>query len=339
LSYYNSVFDLEFKKSFSASYVNFSDAEISNMASEILLRLTRITSSSDKKLIEILEFKKIHKNIIDRAFKIDKNYEETYKNYAKSSKLLDLFRLSSEIMRVSDSDSKKRLIYSRLRKDKYDKEAIRYAKKENIPLEFSLLSLIPDCTKTLTGFFLKKYLKISFNTEILDTCKRNSARWHNNLELLTPYERTSEFQRYLYSLCNRYKGSELEIPSKLMRIILSTARLHFTFMDEANLSPNDLILLLEKQKEAAKNEEAIGYSHFHNGNSVSKKLDRKYIYKWRQRHLMPFLLESDDLAYLSRISDADPMFDVRLVLIGSRLVKAVDLHSLDFSKTPQSNGT
>jgi len=341
MSYYNSEFDLDFKQSFSSSYVNFTDDEISNMALRILSELTKVGDHSDQKFLNLLKNKKIHQQLIDKSFEVNQRYDETYIRYLKSSKLLDLFNSSSELLRISDSESKKRIAYSRLRRSSYYKEINRYAEYENIPLEFALLSVDRDCIKHIVGFFLKKYLKIPFNTEILDICKRNTSRWQSNTKLLTPYERTGELQTYLYSLCNKHKGSELQIPSKLMRIILSTARLHFIIMDEANLNPSDLLLVLKKQKESAENECAIGYSIFHNGNSVSRMQNKKYIKNWRKRHLMPFLIESDELEYISELNDADPMLDVKLVLLDSQLLRVSDLLSCDFSgiQTQQSTLT
>ncbi len=308
------------------------------MALKILSELTKVGDHSDQKFLNLLKSKKIHQHLIDKSFKVNQRYNETYISYLKSSKLLDLFNSSSVLLRISDSESKKKLVYSRLRRSSYNKEIKRYAEYENIPLEFALLSVERDCIKYLVGFFLNKYLKIPFNTEILDFCKRNTSRWRSNTKLLTPYERTGELQAYLYSICNKHKGSELQIPSKLMRIILSTARLHFTIMDEANLNPNDLLLLLQKQKEAAENEDTIGYSNFHNGNSVSRIQNKKYIKNWRKRHLKPFLLESDILEYISDLNDADPMLDVKLVLLDSQLLTISDLLSCDFSgvQTPQT---
>lgn len=334
MSYYNSKFDFNFKQSFSSSYVNFTDDEISNMALKILSELTKVSDDSDQKFINLLKNKRIHQQLIDQSFKVNQSYNETYTSYLKSSKLLDLFNSSSELLRLSDSKSKKRFVHSRLRKSSYNKEIERYAEYENIPLEFASLSVDRDCIKHLVGFFLKKYLESPFTTEILDSCKRNSSHWKNNAKLLTPYERTSEFQKHLYAICNKFKGSELQIPSKLMRLILSTARLHFIIMDEENLNPNDLLLVLQKQREATNLEEVIGYSHFHNGDGIPRIQNKKYIKNWRKRHLMPFLLESDELEYIAELNDADPMFDVKLVLLDSRLLTVSDLLSCNSIQQP-----
>lgn len=292
--------------------------------------LSELTKDDDQKLLNSLKYNKIFQQLIEKAFEVKQHYNEVYTLYLKSSKLLHLFNSSSELLRFSDSESKKRFVYSRLRRASYNEEINRYAEYENIPLEFALLSLERDCIKNLVGFFLNKYLKIPFNTEILDICKRNTSRWQRNTKLLTPYDRTGELQTYLYSLCNKHKGSELQIPSKLMRIILSTARLHFIIMDEANLNPSDLQQLLEKQEESVRNEDIIGYSNFHNGNSVSRMQNKKYIKNWRKRHLMPFFLEPVELGYLSELHDDDPMLDIKMVLLDSQLLTVSDLLSCDF---------
>ena len=56
---------------------------------------------------------------------------------------------------------------------------------------------------------------------------------------------------------------------------------------------------------------------------------------------MPFLIESDELEYISELNDADPMLDVKLVLLDSQLLRVSDLLSCDFSgiQTQQSTLT
>jgi hypothetical protein len=107
-------------------------------------------------------------------------------------------------------------------------------------------------------------------------------------------------------------------------------------MDEVHLNPKDLLLLLNKQKEEAFLEEANGYSIFNNSNSVSKLQNKKYIKNWRKRHLRPFLLESDELEYISKLKNTDPMFDVKLALLGSKLLDASFLLSCSPSSAPKN---
>ena len=241
-----------------------------------------------------------------------------------------MFNVSSQLLQISDNNKKKKFVYSKLKRKFYNQEIERYAEYENIPLEFALLSLDKNCIKHLVGFFLKKYLNTSFNTEISDSCKNSSNSWLINKELLTPYVRTGELQKYLYTICNKFKGSELQIPSKLMRIILSTARLHFMIMDEVNLNPSELILILQKQKEASELEDTIGYSNFYNNKNVPREQNKRYIKNWRKRHLSPFFIESDLLGYISKLDNFDPMHDVKLALLGSGVFFAHDLNSFDF---------
>ena len=63
MSYYNSSFDLDFKKSFSSSYVNFSNDEIYNMAQNILSELTKVSDHGDQKFLSLLRNKKIHRHL------------------------------------------------------------------------------------------------------------------------------------------------------------------------------------------------------------------------------------------------------------------------------------
>lgn len=330
MSYYNSEFDMDFKRSFSSSYVNFSNKEITNMALNILSELTKDYGHNDQKFINRLKNKKVHEEIIKHFFTFNKYYNETYKNYLKSANLLELFNVSSQLLQISDNDKKKKFVYSKLKRKFYNQEIKRYAEYENIPFEFALLSLDKNCIKHLVGFFLKKHLNTSFNTEILDSCKKNSNSWLINNELLTPYVRTGELQKYLYALCNKFKGSELQIPSKLMRIILSTARLHFMIMDEGNLNPSELMLILQKQKEASKLEGIVGHSNFYNNKSVPRELHKRYIKNWRKRHLAPFFIESELLEYISKLDNFDPMHDVKLALLSSEVFIVRDLNSFDF---------
>lgn len=317
MSYYDSTFDLKFKRKFSKSYAAFSDNELNSIALKIMMDLISVPNDIDNKFMHISRYKKQLEDVVANGLSFYRDYGPSYQRLLRSNKILHLFDSSFEIKTLPDVEAKKSHVYYRQREEDLQKEARRYARFENIPVEFALMSLEDDCIKNLIGFFLKKHIGISFNAAILNSCKRNSKLWLRNENLETPYQRTGHFQKYLHFICREYKGTELDISPKLMRIILSTARLHFSIMDEQYLTLDNLSLILDKQASFANKEDEMGLSYYQNGDSVSNMMGKKYIKNWRKRHLMPFLYKSEKFDYIANLDSSDPLVDLKLVLLDS----------------------
>lgn len=323
MSYYNEELDTVFKVSFSSSYVNFSDSEIEKRASDILLSSIRELTSSDRFLV---------RRLVNEIFKASggmEYYEPVYQQYLKSRKLFALFEASANFEYLR-SPGIRRAAFSMSEGKFFKSEAVRYARYEKIPTEFALVALNDDCLKYLVGVFLKRHLLATFTPQILMECKGLANKWQVNLELATPYERTGEFQSYLHGLANSWPGDrgELQISTKLMRIILSTARLHFSYTDEKNLSVSALNKVLAAQMNAAELEAASGEDYFFRNACLASTTSKKYIKNWRKRHLSPFFRKTgtiEKMRFLSSLNSEDKYSKIKTILVGSDLLSTDEL--------------
>lgn len=321
MSYFNEKLDAIFKVGFSSSYGNFSDSEIEKRASDILLSSVREPTSGDRFLV---------KRLVNEGFRAsgrEQYYETVYQQYLKSLKLFTLFEASVNFDYLRSPEIK-RAAFSISEGKFFKSEAVRYARYEKIPTEFALVALNDDCLKYLVGVFLKRHLFATFTPQILMECKELTKKWQLNLELATPYERTGEFQSYLHRLANSWPGDrgELKISAKLMRIILSAARLHFSYTDEKNLSVSALSKVVAAQIKAAELEATSSEDDFFRNACLSSTTTKKYIKNWRKRHLSPFFRKTDaveKMQFLSSLNSEDKYSKMKSILVSS------DLFSID----------
>ena len=122
--------------------------------------------------------------------------------------------------------------------------------------------------------------------------------------------------------------SELNIPAKLMRIILSTARLHFSYTDERNLSISDLNKVLAAQLKAADSESKFGEDEYFQNACLASTTTKSYIKNWRKRHLGPFFRKTEaveNLRFLSSLDAGEKYTKVKLLLLGSEIFSVDEL--------------
>lgn len=315
MSYYNYEFDLQFKKRFSSSYIYLNDNELKEISFKILSKLVKGNTLTVTPLIESLTAK---------IFENNPAHSKIFINYNNSTRLVKLFDSASRLSSIDDLNEKVNFVHSRLKKNSYLDVIHNYSEKENIPLEFASLALDNDCIRNLVGFFLHKHLNKKFNTDLLNSCKNIESKLANNSKHITPYERVAELRDYIYSICNLNNADEKEIPSKLMRIILSTARLYFSISDDKRLNPSDLVSMINKQKHHTDIENVLSHSIFFNGNSVARQTNKKYIRNWRMRHMRPLLEPSSYVECLAQLDFSDPFIELKLVLLNSGLLRARD---------------
>ncbi len=324
MSFYNEELDVVFKIGFSSSYVKFSDADIEKRALDILLAAIHEPSSTDKFLM---------RRLVNEGFKTAGravHYEPVYAQYLKSLKLFLLFEASVNFDYLKSREIKD-AAFALSEKTFFKKEAERYARYEKIPTEFALVGLNDNCIKYLVGLFLKKHLSSTFTQNILRECHELTKKWHLNLGLATPYERTGEFQSYIHGLANSWPGDrgELSISTKLMRVILSTARLHFSYVDEKNLSISGLNKVLEAQQAAADLELESGKNNFLQNACLASTTTKRYIKNWRKRHLGPFFRKPEaveNLRFALSLDGRAKYTKVQLLLLGSEIFSADELH-------------
>lgn len=323
MSYFREDLDVVFKMGFSSSYVNFSDAEIEKRASDILLAAIPAPTSTDKFLI---------RRLVNEGFKTAgraEHYKPLYTHYLKSLKLFTLFEASVNFDYLRSREIKD-AAFALSESKFFKKEAVRYARYEKIPTEFALVALNDDCLKYLVGLFLKKHLSSTFTPKVLRECQELTKKWHKNLEIATPYDRTGEFQLYLHGLANSWPGDlgELKISAKLMRIILSTARLHFSYSDEKNLSVSGLNKVLAAQLKEVDLESESGEDDFFQNSCLASTTTKRYIKNWRKRHLGPFFRKTEaveKLRFLSSLDAGEKYTKVKLLLVGSEIFSVDEL--------------
>lgn len=323
MSYFREDLDVVFKIGFSSSYVNFSYAEIEKRASDILLAAIPNPTSTDRFLI---------RRLVNEGFKPvgrAEHYEPVYVQYLKSLKLFMLFEASVNFDYLRSREIKD-AASALTNKNFFKKEAVRYARYEKIPTEFALVALNDDCLKYLTGLFLKKHLSSTFTPKVLRECHELTKKWHKNLEIATPYDRTGEFQSYLHGLANSWPGDrgELKISTKLMRILLSTARLHFSYSDEKNLSVSNLNKVLAAQLKATDLESESSEDDFLQNACLASTTTKRYIKNWRKRHLGPFFRDTEaveKLRFLSSLDAEEKYTKVKLLLAGSDIFTVDEL--------------
>ncbi len=323
MSYFREDLDVVFKISFSSSYVNFSYAEIEKRASDILLASIHDPTSVDKLLI---------RRLVNEGFKTkgkEEHYEPVYVHYLKSLKLFTLFEASVNFDYLRNREIKD-AAYALSNRKFFKNEAVRYARCEKIPTEFALVALNEDCLKYLVGLFLKKHLSSTFTPKVLRECQELTKKWHKNLEVATPYDRTGEFQSYLHGLANSWPGDrgELKISTKLMRILLSTARFHFIYSDEKNLSVCNLNKVLAAQLKAADLESESSEDDFLKNACLASTTTKRYIKKWRKRHLDLFFRDTEateKLRFLSSLDAGEKYTKVKLLLAGSDIFTVDEL--------------
>ena len=325
MSCYDSQFETEFKRKFSRSYASFDDSELIELGGNIIRNLIDASSVDDEIVIQNLM-----KSILDMP---PEYFEQSQLKYLKSKIIVRLFELSKSLKSYSDRERRKSAAFF-IRRAEYIRIKISsYAKKENIPVEFAKLAKKSDCIKVLTGFFFKRCLVIPFDGKVINEAEDLINKWIKNASFETPYEKTRHFQIFLHEICIRKNGvdSELNLPPDLMRVILSTSRLHFSYMDEMNESLYYLGRVINKCTIAANNELKVINYGFSPEYLVSEENGKKFIKNWKVRHLKPIFSfeEFDDfmdiLLYLRGLDLNGRYFDVILVLIAGNFMGLNDL--------------
>ena len=326
MSYYNNIFDIEFKKRFSQSYAEFHGADLKRLVAKILNKVVSTPSSRDKWIVE---------SLIPLILETPREYNVlSYTEYEQSRRIIKLFDTCRFFERISGVEQKKAAALFYYRNYRHQKTITAYVKKENLPQDFANLAQRNECVKVLTAFFLKRCIGVRHDSKILGEVEDLGKVWIENTTLETPYERTGHFQCFLHQVCKDKNGlgSELNIQKTLIRIILSTARLHFSYMDEMHGSIDYLSNVVNRSLAAA-NDERQATKNQSSLRIVSSRVNsRKLIKNWRLRHLLPiFSLENDIdnsvqiIPYLNNIDSSDNLLDLKFILIAGKFLDVSEL--------------
>lgn len=317
MSYYVSSFDNKFKKTFASGYVNLDKKDIYDLALQIL------TSHVDKMSYSI---ERELKSLINSYFEVNQRYKSVYVNFCLSKKLMALFESSNELHSIPKGDDIRKVVYLKRVRKFYKGSSTDYAKEENVNIEFIELAMKRNFLKLITGFFLQQHCNQTLTPQILSKLDFFVETIKDNNRLLTPYQKTEKFQKFIHELCSTLKGdiSVPDIPSKLMRTILSSTRFHFSYMNELDLDMQELTRIRQKQVTAFEEN-----SLFDKGN-MSPKVGAKYIKHWKKRHQLPVFgwRHESILDDLNQVQN-DEFLKVNLCIYNSLDIKTMDEVSLD----------
>ncbi|EPX2048990.1 hypothetical protein ACWXOO_000657 [Vibrio parahaemolyticus] len=317
MSYYVSTFDNKFKRIFASSYINLDKRDIYDLALQILSSHVSNMSYSIEREI---------KSILNSYFDINQRYKDVYVNFCLSNKLMALSESSNELHSIPKGKDVRKVVYLKRVNKFYRSSLLEYAKKENINIEFVELAMKRNFLKVITGFFLQRHCNQTLTPQILSKLDFFVETINTNNRLLTPYQKTERFQRFIHELCSTIKGdtSVPSIPSKLMRTILSSTRFHFSYMNELDLSMQELTRIRQKQNTAF--DEVNLFDH----DRMSPKIGAKYIKNWKQRHQIPIFgwKHESILDEINQIDNDDLMY-VNLCIYSSLNIKTMDEVSLE----------
>lgn len=121
-----------------------------------------------------------------------------------------------------------------------EKDAIvaRYAAREQLPGEFVAAAIRPDGAVILLKGGLKKLAEIYPSPEIVASIVELNDRLHRNADQRTVYARVGDVQCFFHAMAHQdTPGSQLDLPNRLMRHVLSAMRLHLSLRGMLGDSP------------------------------------------------------------------------------------------------------
>lgn len=250
--------------------------------------------SEDENLLNILTLDEYGQEIIEKYYLNDKfEYSEMVvkKNYLikKISEIEDNYEILDVTLKILFSN--------------YLDEAISsYAKEENLSKEFLDIVKNKNCLTILIKGFLKKQCKFVLNDFLIDEIDKFVESIYENSQKLIVYDRVTKIQRYIhFKVQNKFgENMHLRLNKKLMRNLLSTARLHLNIQDTQRLSPKDFHKMLLKTREYVQKE-------YTNPELVNLPSNKKFIPIWKAKKSKSLVdyLHTHVKSNFSRILDSD----------------------------------
>ncbi|MGJ4727902.1 hypothetical protein [Luteimonas sp. SDU101] len=121
-----------------------------------------------------------------------------------------------------------------------EKDAIvaRYAAREELPGEFVSAAIRPDGAVILLKGGLRKLAEIYPSPEIVAGIVELNDRLHRNADQRTVYARVGGVQAFFHAMAHQdAPGSQLDLPNRHMRHVLSAMRLHLSLRGMFGGSP------------------------------------------------------------------------------------------------------
>lgn len=159
-----------------------------------------------------------------------------------------------------------------------------YAEDERLPNECVQLALQPGSLPILLKGFIKKIFKVVITEDISREIMLLCDAIYLNDELSIVYDRVGRIQKFIHKFAVVEYGfnAHHKLPHRLMRNLLSTARLHLNIMDMKYREANDLFYIFRKSKEMSDLERV-------NPQPAFIPEGKRFIKNWKTIHLMPLL--------------------------------------------------
>lgn len=180
-----------------------------------------------------------------------------------------------------------------------------YVKNEKLTKEFESLAFQPNCIKILIKGLLKKECKIGLTEKLLGEIDELCAIINLNISSDIVYDRVADIQEFIHETVQFYSGAGAHenLDYKIMRKILSTARLHLNIFDITSKSLESLINMIQKTNDEI-------HAEYMNP-SIPNYIDdySKFIPIWKAWNMKPLLnftyLDQNDYANFLEILNLD----------------------------------
>lgn len=200
-----------------------------------------------------------------------------------------------------------------------EKEQIvdRYSNRERLPAEFKAAALRSDAVPVLIKSFLTKVLGVYPAPEVHSEILELSSAASRNAGRRPAYDRVGDVQSYIHRKADETRGSgaHLGLPSKVMRHLLSSCRLHISLQDIFGSSSDYWETIWDAEMAASLRETSAPGAGF-------IPVDKRRIRQWRVPQLKPLthyasLHARFILGLLSNISLELPLGEYRLFALAA----------------------
>lgn len=158
----------------------------------------------------------------------------------------------------------------------------RYANRERLPAEFRAAAERSDAIPILIKSFLRKILRLHPTQDIVREILALSSDLLRNCNQRTVYERVGDVQKYIHHKADeaRHPGAHLDLPSEVMRHLLSSSRLHLSLQDMFGVSTAYWNAIWDAETSASV-QEAV------NPNLGFIPVGKRRVKLWRVPHMKP----------------------------------------------------
>lgn len=283
MSYFDSKLDIAFREKISKPYLNLSKQELLDLCYSIFVRNLPSDSRVDGRIS-----KKVFDEFIFKTFNSKLNYKDVALKALLSKFILELFKSEKSLHSFNNPDKLKGFVLMKSRRNYLKRRIENYIKREKIPREFVELIYTPDCLTVLTSYFLKRVFNKKLDPSTFNAIKALNKELTANKQLETPYNRVSEYRKFLVELSRSDGDYNIIIPKPLMRIVLSTCRLFFSYQDELKCHANYLKSVIDKSY--------LDLDYYNYQETIyADQFNNSKILRWKSRHLLPIFSNEKDI--------------------------------------------